>query len=325
MIDETHDRARQSWVASANGHAEFPLQNLPFGVFSPPGDGAGRQPARRRRDRRHDLRPARRARCRAVLGRGRERAAAAASGATLNPLMALGAGAAPRVAPAGLRAARRRRPGRAKAEPLADRLLHRAADCWLHLPAAIGNFTDFFAGIHHATNGGRAARPEQSADPELQIRPGRLSQPGLVGARIERPGAPAERPAQSCRTRMRRATARAASSITNSNWRCGSGPATAQGEPIPIGAGRRAHFRPRARQRLVGARHPALGDRRRSGRSSARTSARTVSPWIVTAEALEPFRVAQPPRPGRRSAPAALSVGRPGPAERAPSTSRSKR
>ena len=44
MIDETHDRARQSWVASANGHAEFPLQNLPFGVFSPP--AAGRTKAR---------------------------------------------------------------------------------------------------------------------------------------------------------------------------------------------------------------------------------------------------------------------------------------
>ncbi len=32
MTDETHDKARQSWVASANGHSEFPLQNLPFGV-----------------------------------------------------------------------------------------------------------------------------------------------------------------------------------------------------------------------------------------------------------------------------------------------------
>ena len=37
MIDDTHNQARQSWVASANGNAEFPLQNLPFGVFSPPG------------------------------------------------------------------------------------------------------------------------------------------------------------------------------------------------------------------------------------------------------------------------------------------------
>src|SRR6185437_14395556 len=37
MTDETHDARRQSWVASAQGHSEFPLQNLPFGVFSPPG------------------------------------------------------------------------------------------------------------------------------------------------------------------------------------------------------------------------------------------------------------------------------------------------
>jgi len=30
MIDETHDVGRESWVASARGHAEFPIQNLPF-------------------------------------------------------------------------------------------------------------------------------------------------------------------------------------------------------------------------------------------------------------------------------------------------------
>src|ERR671936_180712 len=40
MTDETHDKARQSWVTSANGHRDFPLQNLPFGVFSPPGHTA---------------------------------------------------------------------------------------------------------------------------------------------------------------------------------------------------------------------------------------------------------------------------------------------
>ena len=37
VIDETHDPRRESWVASARGHAEFPIQNLPFGVFSPSG------------------------------------------------------------------------------------------------------------------------------------------------------------------------------------------------------------------------------------------------------------------------------------------------
>ena len=36
-IDETHDRRRTSWIASANGHPDFPIQNLPFGVFSPAG------------------------------------------------------------------------------------------------------------------------------------------------------------------------------------------------------------------------------------------------------------------------------------------------
>ena len=34
MTDATHDTTRLSWVASANGHPEFPIQNLPFGVFS---------------------------------------------------------------------------------------------------------------------------------------------------------------------------------------------------------------------------------------------------------------------------------------------------
>jgi fumarylacetoacetase len=36
-LDETHDPKRQSWVSSANGHADFPIQNLPLGIFSAPG------------------------------------------------------------------------------------------------------------------------------------------------------------------------------------------------------------------------------------------------------------------------------------------------
>jgi fumarylacetoacetase len=37
QLDETHDPKRQSWVNSANGHPDFPIQNLPIGIFSPPG------------------------------------------------------------------------------------------------------------------------------------------------------------------------------------------------------------------------------------------------------------------------------------------------
>src|SRR5437899_2641675 len=158
MIDETHDARRQSWVASANGHAEFPLQNLPFGVFSPPGRTAPDAAPRGGiaiGDMIFDIRAAQVA----GLFSGAAVTAAEAASDTLNPLMALGS--APR------RALRQQvftllaadGAGRAKAEPLADKLLHRASDCWLHLPATIGNFTDFFAGIHHARNGGRRRDP----------------------------------------------------------------------------------------------------------------------------------------------------------------------
>src|SRR5712664_3386792 len=34
-LDETHDPSRTSWVEGADGHADFPIQNLPYGVFSP--------------------------------------------------------------------------------------------------------------------------------------------------------------------------------------------------------------------------------------------------------------------------------------------------
>ena len=34
-VDHTHDPSLQSWVTSANGHPDFPIQNLPLGVFGP--------------------------------------------------------------------------------------------------------------------------------------------------------------------------------------------------------------------------------------------------------------------------------------------------
>jgi fumarylacetoacetase len=90
MIDETHDAKRQSWVASANGHAEFPLQNLPFGVFSPPGHTAPDAAPRGGiaiGDMIFDIRAAHVA---GLFSGAAVAAAEAASGITLNPLMALG-------------------------------------------------------------------------------------------------------------------------------------------------------------------------------------------------------------------------------------------
>lgn len=295
MIDETHDGARRSWVKSANGHAEFPLQNLPLGVFSPPGSTA---PDARARggvaigDRILDLRAARDAGFFSGLA---ATAAEAASGATLNPLMALGA--APR------RELRRQvfalldadGAGRATAEPLAGRLLHRAGDCWLHLPAAIGNFTDFFAGIHHAANGGRRRDPQNPLNPNYKYVPvayhSRASSVRESHVPLRRPNgqrkladeaAPSYGPCRNLDYELELAV-----------W---IGPGNRQGEPIPIGA---------AAEHVFGlglindwsARDIQYWEMPPLGPFLGKSFGSTMSPWIVTAEALEPFRVAQPPRP----------------------------
>ena len=295
MIDETHDRARQSWVASANGHAEFPLQNLPFGVFSPPGSSV---PDARPRggvaigDMVFDLREARDAGLFSGLAAS---AAEAASGASLNPLMALGA--APR------RMLRQQLfallaadgPGRAKAEPLAAQLLHAAHNCWLHLPATIGNFTDFFAGIHHARNGGMRRDPNNPLSPNYKYVPvayhSRASSVRESNVPVRRPNGQRKLPDEAapsfgpCR--------KLDYELELAVW---VGPGNRQGEPVPIGE---------AADHIFGlglvndwsARDIQQWESQPLGPFLGKSFGSTVSPWIVTAEALEPFRLAQPPRP----------------------------
>jgi fumarylacetoacetase len=295
MIDETHDRARRSWVGSANGHPEFPLQNLTLGVFSPTGGDASEAGAHGGvaiGDMILDLRAALVA---GLLSGDAASAAEAASGPVLNPLMALGAG--PR------RALRRQvfalldaeGPGRAKAEPLAGRLLHRRADCRLHLPAAVGNFTDFFAGIHHAANGGRRRDPNNPLSPNYKYVPvayhSRASSVRESDVPVRRPNgqrklagedAPSCGPCRNLDYELELAV-----------W---IGPGNAQGEPIAIG---------QAGDHIFGlglindwsARDIQYWEMPPLGPFLGKNFASTVSPWVVTAEALEPFRVAQPPRP----------------------------
>ena len=189
MIDETHSPARRSWVASANEHADFPIQNLPLGVFAPPG-GAPRGGVAIG-DEIFDLAVALEL---GLFDGVAARAAEAARGATLNPLFALGRearvalrrrvgdildwpgarqGGSAAVAP---RSPRRRLPPRASG---GDRRLHRLFR--RHPPR------------HHC---GQAVPPRQSAATELQICAHRLSRPHLLDRRIGGDAAPPERPAQ---------------------------------------------------------------------------------------------------------------------------------
>jgi fumarylacetoacetase len=297
MIDETHDAARRSWVASANGHAEFPLQNLPFGIFSPPGNavhGGHPRGGVAIGDMILDLRAALEA---GAFSGEAAIAAQAAAGPTLNRLMSVGA--------ARRRALRRQvfallAEGGA-GERLANRLLYRAHDCTLHLPAAIGNFTDFFAGIHHARNGGRRRDPNNPLSPNYKYVPvayhSRASSVREAGVPVRRPSGQRKLPDEAapsfgpCR--------KLDYELELAVW---IGPGNPQGEPIPIGA---------AAEHIFGlglvndwsARDIQQWESQPLGPFLGKSFGSTVSPWIVTAEALAPFRVAQPPRPEGDPAP----------------------
>jgi fumarylacetoacetase len=296
MIDETHAPQRRSWIASANAHADFPIQNLPFGVFTPPG-GAARGGVAIGEDI-FDLAAALELKLFDGLA---AQAAQAASGTTLNSLFALGSEA---------RRALRRRLGeildaegrdRARAEALRARLIHRAEDCRLELPAAIGDYTDFFAGIHHATNAGKLFRPDNPLLPNYKYVPigyhGRASSIRPSGAAVRRPNG------------QRKPATEAVPSFGPSRnldyelelgvW---IGPGNELGTPIPIAE---------AESRIAGfcllndwsARDIQGWEYQPLGPFLGKSFSTSISPWVVTPEALAPFRTAQGARPEGDPAP----------------------
>jgi fumarylacetoacetase len=298
MIDETHAPGRRSWIASANRHADFPIQNLPLGVFTTP-DGASRGGVAIGDDI-FDLT--------AALELGlfdglAAQAAQAASGATLSPLFAL---------PPEARDALRRRLGelldadgreRPRIEPLRSRLTYRAEDCRLELPAAIGDYTDFFAGIHHATNAGKLFRPDNPLLPNYKYVPigyhGRASSILASGARVRRPSG------------QRKPAAETIPSFGPSRnldyelelgvW---IGPGNAVGTPIPI-AEATTHIAGFCLLNDWSARDIQAWEYQPLGPFLGKSFATTISPWVITPEALAPFRIAQAPRPEGDPAPLA--------------------
>ena len=286
VIDETHDPALKSWVASANGHADFPIQNLPLGVFSPPGQVPRGGVAIG--DMILDLAGA----VEAGLFEGMPLLAArAAMGDTLNPLLAMEA--EPR------RALRRRlsalfaegSPERARVEPL----LHRAQDCAMHLPARIGDYTDFYVGIHHATNVGRVFRPDNPLLPNYKHVPigyhGRASSIRPSGVPVRRPNG--QRKAPDAEAPTFGPSQRLDYELEMGIW---IAEGNELGEPIPIEAADR-HIAGLCLLNDWSARDLQAWEYQPLGPFLAKNFLTTISPWIVTAEALAPFRIAQPPRP----------------------------
>jgi fumarylacetoacetase len=296
MIDQTHTATRRSFIASANGHSEFPIQNLPLGIFAPR-DGAVRGGVAIG-DEIFDLA--------AALEQGlfsgpAAKAAEAAAGATLNPLFALGRAA---------RTALRQRlsdildadgKDRARIEGLRGKLLHAAADCRLELPAAIGDYTDFFAGINHATNAGKLFRPDNPLMPNYKYVPigyhGRASSIVASGADVRRPNGQ-RKPANE--------TAPTFGPSRNLDYELELGvwigPGNALGTPIKI-AEATDHIAGFCLLNDWSARDIQGWEYQPLGPFLGKSFSTSVSPWVITPEALAPFRAAQASRPTADPAP----------------------
>jgi fumarylacetoacetase len=291
-LDHTHDPKLRSWVASANGHSDFPIQNLPLGVFSPGhGDPRGGVAIG---DQIFDLPAA----LQAGLFEGEAQAAAeAASGSTINAFLALGAG--PRQA---LRARLSEllavgSPQQGKVEEL----LHAAADATLCLPARICEYTDFYAGIHHATRVGKLFRPDDPLLPNYKHVPigyhGRASSILPSGTPVRRPNGQlklpdAERPIFAPSRRLDY-------ELELGAW---IGPGNNLGQPIAIADAAR-HVTGYCLLNDWSARDIQAWEYQPLGPFLAKSFATTISTWIITPEALAPFRIAQSARPQGDPAP----------------------
>jgi fumarylacetoacetase len=185
MLNETHLPGLRSWVSSANapGH-DFPIQNLPFAVFR---RAAGKEAWRGGvaiGDRIVDLAAARDA---GALAGPAQDAACACTATKLNAFMALGPQAWTRLR---LALSRALREGSTTQAVLAECLVPQA-EAEYDVPAVIGDYTDFYTSVYHATNIGRLFRPNEPLLPNYKWVPigyhGRASSIGVSGQPIRRP------------------------------------------------------------------------------------------------------------------------------------------
>jgi len=275
-IDATHDPALRSWVPGADGHRHFPVQNLPYGIFSIDDDTP--RPAVAIGDRLLDLA--------AVSGL----LPVELRGATLNALFAL---------PAERRLALRRKLSELLSDPshrpALSRHLHAQDAVTMHLPAAIGDYTDFYVGIHHANNIGRQFRPDNPLLPNYKYVPigyhGRASSIRPSGVPVVRPKGQRKPPEADAPTYG--PTARLDYELEMGVW---IGRGNEQGETVPI-AEAADHIAGFCLLNDWSARDFQAWEYQPLGPFLAKNFHSTVSPWVVTPEALAPFRIAQPARP----------------------------
>ena len=288
-LDRTHDAAAKSWVESANDpNCGFPIQNLPYGVFSV--DGGDRRTGVAIGDRILDLT---RLEADGVLQPSAN--GTVLDDGTLNAFMALGSDVwhATRVALFDLLHVDT---GRLRDDAsLREAAFVALADADLHLPIFVRSYTDFYASIEHATNVGTMFRgPENALPPNWMHIPigynGRASSVVVSGTPVHRPWGQLKGPNDEV-PRF------APSERFDIELELGAivGTPNAPGQPVTVA---------QAYDMIFGyvllndwsARDIQAWEYQPLGPFQAKATATTISPWVVTREALEPFRVAAPER-----------------------------
>jgi fumarylacetoacetase len=179
--------------------------------------------------------------------------------------------------------------------PIANRRLHDASHCAMHLPPRIGDFTDFYAGIHHARTAGKIGRPDNPLMSNYKHVPvayhSRASSVRASGGVVRRPNGQRKPPDQAapdfgpCRNLDYE--------LEPGVW---IGPGNELGTPIPI-AEASSHIAGFCLLNDWSARDIQSWESQPLGPFLAKSLSTFVSPWITTIEALAPFRIAQPARP----------------------------
>ena len=291
-VDETHRADLASWVAAAESReTDFPIQNLPLGCFRAQGRAA--RPGIAIGDAILDLAAAR---SEGVLdGKLGELVATCVASESLNPLLAAGRPAGTRLRETVSRLLRADTAEGARARALTDALLVPMRDATMLVPARIGDYTDFYASIHHATNVGSMFRPDNPLLPNYKWVP--IGYHGRASS-IVASGTPVRRPEGQTREEGAGTPAFGPSRRLDYELEVGAYVAAgnALGRPIPI-ADAEAHVAGLCLVNDWSARDVQTWEYQPLGPFLSKSFATSVSPWIVSLDALAPFRAPAFARP----------------------------
>ena len=285
-LNHTHDASAQSWVATANTEGtDFPIQNLPYAVFRRTGSPQPFRGGVAIGDQVLDMAALS---ARQLLDGLALDAARAAALPALNDFFALG-GTAWRALRHAVFALLRNDAPAATVKAMRECLVPQA-EVEYTVPARIGDYTDFYTSIDHALNISRLMNPEGDVTPNFRWIPtayhGRVSTIGISGQRFHRPMGQTMAPG--ARAPTYQACARLDYELELGIW---IGEGNAAGEAIPL---------ERAEEHIFGicllndwsARDIQFWEMAPLGPFLAKNFATTLSPWIVTMEALAPYRQA---------------------------------